>query len=88
MGVVFATVNADRSTGHSNTEFLPVWHFTEPFEQDEYRGAWSSSRTPAVTTTTTTTTTTASGYHHHHHCVFGLAFGMPLLLCQFARSSN
>lgn len=30
---VFATVGADRSAGHSNTEF-PVWHFTEPFEQD------------------------------------------------------
>lgn len=32
-GGVFATVRADRSAGHSNTEF-PVWHFTEPFEQD------------------------------------------------------
>lgn len=30
---VFATVEADRSAGHSNTEF-PVWHFTKPFEQD------------------------------------------------------
>ena len=30
---VFATVKADRSAGHSNTEF-PVWHFTKPFEQD------------------------------------------------------
>lgn len=35
-GGVFATVRADHSAGHSNTEF-PVWHFTEPFEQD---GAW------------------------------------------------